>query len=232
MLLVDHDAELARTGGDPGRAEVRIGVAVARRVRRAEQVVGVEIGAEFARRRRVEQLHVHAELALQRHATPRHGQLVFGGDQDEIAVLAKVRIHAELGLEPLVGDDAVRRQLDAEPVGVLMTDPAAGQRRRSRADRIALEHDDSPGAKTGQMIGGAHAHDPRADDHDLRSLRHGARHDSTSADVDGRPRQAAARRESRATSIRDAPGRISFRRVECDDARRGALALSGQIARR
>jgi hypothetical protein len=175
VLLADHHAELARAGGDGGCAEVWVGVAVARRVRGAQYVVGVEVRTELARRRRVEKLHVHAELALQRDAAPGHGQLVLGGDQDEIAVLAKIRIDAELGLELLVGDDAVRRELDAEPVRILMTDAAAGQRRGSRADRVALEHDDSAGAEARQMIGGAHAHDSRADDQDVGRRRH-ARH--------------------------------------------------------
>src|SRR5207248_4469381 len=46
-------AEVARARGDRGRAEVRVGVPVARRIGRAEQIVGVQVRAERARRRRV-----------------------------------------------------------------------------------------------------------------------------------------------------------------------------------
>src|SRR5213593_1000165 len=108
----------SRARGDRGRAEVRVGVPVARRIGRAEQIVGVEVRAERARRRRVEQLDIDAEASLERDAAPRRGQLVVRRDQDEVSVLTEMRIDAELFLEPLVGDDAVGRQLDAEAVRI------------------------------------------------------------------------------------------------------------------
>src|SRR5439155_9693281 len=127
VLLLDHHAEIPRAGGDRGRAGVRVGVAVARRVGGAEQIAGVEIGTQRARRRGVEQLDGDAEAALQRDAAPRGGQLLLRGDQDEVAVLPEVRIDAEFLGKPLVGDDAVGRQLDAEAVGVLVADATAAR---------------------------------------------------------------------------------------------------------
>ena len=82
-------------------------------------------------------------------------------------MLAEVGVDAELFAEPLVGDDAVRGQLDTEPVGVLMTDAAAGQRRRAGAHGVALEHGHPPGADPRQVVGRAHAHDAGADDDDV-----------------------------------------------------------------
>jgi len=89
-------------------------------------------------------------------------------------VLPEVRIDAELRGKPVVGDDAVGRQLDAEAVGVLVADATAGEGRRARAHGVALEDDHPPCAQPGQMVGGAHAHDPGADDHDLCGGDHAA----------------------------------------------------------
>src|SRR2546427_13044228 len=91
-----------------------------------------------------------AEAPLERDAAPRGRQLVVHRDQDEVAVLAEVRIDAELFAEALVGDDAVGRQLDAQAIAVLVADAAAGQRRRAGADGVALKHDDAPCAQPGQ----------------------------------------------------------------------------------
>src|SRR5206468_9014480 len=97
---------------------------------------GVQVRAERARRRRVEQLDIDAEASLERDAAPRRGQLVVRRDQDEVSVLTELRIDAELFLEPLVGDDAVGRQLDAEAVRILMANASAGQSRRARAHGV------------------------------------------------------------------------------------------------
>ena len=88
-------------------------------------------------------------------------------------MLPEVRIDPELLLETLVGDDRVRGQLDAEAIGVLVTDAAAGERRRAGAHAVALEHDDAAGAESRQVIGRAHAHDAGADDRHIRGLGHG-----------------------------------------------------------
>jgi hypothetical protein len=88
-------------------------------------------------------------------------------------MLPELRIDAELRLEPLVGLDAVRGELDADAVGVLVTDPATCQRGRSRAHRVALDDDDPVGAAPGEVIPGAGAHDPGADDDDVRGGLHG-----------------------------------------------------------
>src|SRR5439155_134687 len=174
VLLLDDDTEVARAGSDRGRAEVRVGVAVARRVGGAEQIVGVEIRAQGASGLRVEQLDVHAQALLERHAAPGDGQLVLVADQDQIAVLAEVGVDAELVTEALVGDDAVRGQLDTQAVRVLVADAAARERRGARADGVALEDDHRTHAEPGQMVGRAHAHDPGADDHDFSGFRHAA----------------------------------------------------------
>src|SRR5207244_3611375 len=87
-------AGILRAGSDRGRAEVRVGVAVARRVGGAEQIVGVEIRAQGASGLRVEQLDLHAQALLERHAAPGDGQLVLVADQDQIAVLAEVGVDA------------------------------------------------------------------------------------------------------------------------------------------
>jgi hypothetical protein len=174
VLLLDRHAEIARAGRDRGRAQVRVGVAVARRIGGAEEIVGVEIRAQRASRRGVEQLDLHTQASLERDAAPRDRQLVLAPDQDQVAVLPEVGIDAELVLEALVGDDAVRRQLHAQTVRVLVTDAAARERRRARADGVALEHDHRAHAEPGQMVRRAHAHDAGADDHDFRGLRHAA----------------------------------------------------------
>src|SRR5207253_1338264 len=174
VLLLDDDTEVARAGSDRGRAEVRVGVAVARRVGGAEQIVGVEIRAQGASGLRVEQLDLHAQALLERQAAPGDGQLVLVADQDQIAVLAEVGVDAELVTEALVGDDAVRGQLDTQAVRVLVADAAARERRGARADGVALEDDHRTHAEPGQMVGRAHAHDPGADDHDFSGFRHAA----------------------------------------------------------
>src|SRR3989442_869717 len=135
-------------------------------------IVGVEIGSERAYRRRFEQLGGDPEAPLERDAAPRGGQLVFRRDQDEIPVLAEVGIDAELVTKTLVGDDAVRRQLDAETVRILMADAAAGEGRRAGAHGVALEDGHAPRAEPRQMVRRADAHDAGADDHDLCGFRH------------------------------------------------------------
>ena len=81
-------------------------------------------------------------------------------------------LDAELRFEALEGLDAVPSQLDADPVGVLVPDAAAGQRRRSRAYAVALDHNDAPDSPPRQMVGGAHAHDASAHDHHVGPARH------------------------------------------------------------
>src|SRR5439155_805530 len=93
----------------------------------------------------------------------RYRQLVLAPDQDQVAVLAEVGIDAELVLEALIRDDAVRGQLDTQAVGVLVANAAARKRRRAGADGVALEHDHRAHAEPGQMVRRAHAHDPGAD---------------------------------------------------------------------
>src|SRR5262249_40394842 len=116
VLLLDDDAEVPRARRDGRRAQVWIGVAVARRVGGAQEIARVQVGAQPARRRGVEQLDLHAQALLQRDAAPRGCQLLFASDQDQIAVLAKVGIDTELFAEALVGDDAVSCQLHAQTV--------------------------------------------------------------------------------------------------------------------
>src|SRR2546425_7359292 len=88
--------------------------------------------------------------------------------------ISKVGVDAELVTETLVGDDAVRGQLDTQAVRVLVADAAARERRGARADGVALEDDHRPHAEPGQMVGRAHAHDPGPDDHDFSGFRHAA----------------------------------------------------------
>ena len=88
-------------------------------------------------------------------------------------MLPEVRVDPELLLEALERHDAVRGELDAEPIGVLVTDATARERRRARAHAVALEHHHTAGAEARQVIGRAHAHDAGADDQDVCRLRHG-----------------------------------------------------------
>src|SRR5262249_27592775 len=92
--------------------------------------------------------------------------------QQQIAVLAEVRVDAELVREVLEGLDAVERELDAHAVGVLMADSPARERGRARAHSVALEHDDAADAPARQMIRRARAHDAGADPDDVRRFRH------------------------------------------------------------
>jgi len=107
VLLLDHDAEIATRAAIAGRAEVRVGVAVARRVGGAEQIVGVEIRAQGARGLRVEQLDLQPRLCWS--ATLRgDGHSSSFPMRHQIAVLAEVGSTPNSLTEALVGDDAVR----------------------------------------------------------------------------------------------------------------------------
>src|SRR5262249_44647360 len=91
-------------------------------------------------------------------------------DQQQIAVLAKLGIDAELLLEVLERADDRLRELDADAVRILMPDPAARQRRRPRADGVPLQHDDAAGTTPREMVRGTGAHDAGADDQNVRRL--------------------------------------------------------------
>src|SRR4029077_8761221 len=173
--LVDDRAQLARPGRDGGGHQVGIGVAVARRVGRGGEVVAREVRPARAHLVGRQHAGVHPHGALEGRALGVEATLLLGLLQDEVAVLAEVGIHTELRRESLVDLDGPAGQLDADAIGVLVADAAAGQRGRAGADRVALQHDDAAVFPPREAVGGGGAHDPGPDDDRVRGLGHGAR---------------------------------------------------------
>ena len=91
-------------------------------------------------------------------------------------MLAELRVDAELVGEALEGHDALKGELDADPVRVLVADAAARQRRRARADRLPLEDEHPAEPLPREVIRGAGAHDAGADDDNVRGLGHRCLH--------------------------------------------------------
>src|SRR5262245_20560779 len=174
-ILLDHDTELAGAGRDRGGYQVRVGKAVAGRVGRGDQVAGPEVRAERADVVRRQHPRVDAQGALPGRALRVDRLLLPGLLQDQVAVLVELRVDPELGLEVLVDLDAMPGQLDADAVGVLMTDAAAGQRGRAGADRPALEHEHPTVPTTREVVRRAGAHDAGPDDDRVRGVHHAGR---------------------------------------------------------
>ncbi len=154
--------------------QIGVGVAVARRVGGGEEIAGMEVRESPSRLLRRQECHVHAQAPLQRHVLLGERQLGLGRDEDQVPVLAEVGIDAELVLEALERLDDVLGQLDPDAVRVLVADAPARERRRPRANAVALDHDDAARAAPREVIGGAHAHDSGAHDHHVRRAHHRA----------------------------------------------------------